>query len=137
MKRGWIDYVIPQLYWHIGFAPADHELLLNWWSEWRYARNMYVGHAIYKIATDSQEAWDNPSELPRQIRLNRQTDGSTGSAHFSTSKLLNNQLGIIDSLRYQYQYFSKIPEMIWLNTPIVMPVKPISIKNEGNGNLLQ
>jgi uncharacterized lipoprotein YddW (UPF0748 family) len=32
-KEGWIDYVTPQLYWHIGMQAADYSILAQWWSE--------------------------------------------------------------------------------------------------------
>lgn len=31
IKKGWIDYIVPQLYWNIGFAAADYAKLLSWW----------------------------------------------------------------------------------------------------------
>src|SRR6266508_3968399 len=33
VKRQWLDYVIPQLYWHLGFEPADYAKLVPWWSK--------------------------------------------------------------------------------------------------------
>ena len=32
-SEGWIDYIVPQLYWNIGFAAADYAKLLPWWDE--------------------------------------------------------------------------------------------------------
>ena len=33
MEKGWIDYVVPQLYWEIGKKVADYEILAHWWAQ--------------------------------------------------------------------------------------------------------
>ncbi|MBK7871875.1 MAG: family 10 glycosylhydrolase [Saprospiraceae bacterium] len=71
MRLGWIDYLIPQLYWNIGFPPADHATLVGWWGSRSYERDLYIGHAAYKVQNDPQPAWNVPDEIPKQIQLNR------------------------------------------------------------------
>ena len=39
---GWIDYLLPQLYWENGHRAADYNELINWWSKHAYGRNMYA-----------------------------------------------------------------------------------------------
>lgn len=31
IKNSWIDYIIPQLYWLIGYKPAAYDVLAEWW----------------------------------------------------------------------------------------------------------
>ena len=33
VKSEWIDYVTPQIYWHIGFEIAEFKTLVDWWSD--------------------------------------------------------------------------------------------------------
>ena len=33
LQEGWIDYVVPQLYWEIGHHLCDYNILLEWWAE--------------------------------------------------------------------------------------------------------
>ena len=33
IREGWIDYVCPQLYWHIGNRAADYNTLAHWWAQ--------------------------------------------------------------------------------------------------------
>ena len=33
VQEGWLDYICPQIYWQIGYAVADYEILANWWSD--------------------------------------------------------------------------------------------------------
>lgn len=111
LRRGWIDYVAPQLYWNIGFEPADHETLLNWWAANTSGKHLYVGHGAYKVGDNAEIAWDNPQEIPDQIRLNRRNLNAQGSAFFSAFSLVRNRLGVRDSIRYYYRNPALIPVM--------------------------
>ena len=33
VREEWLDYIAPQVYWNIGFAPADYGVLVPWWSD--------------------------------------------------------------------------------------------------------
>ncbi|MGC0333130.1 uncharacterized lipoprotein YddW (UPF0748 family) [Streptomyces sp. SAI-170] len=72
VRQNWIDYVCPQLYWHIGHASADYAKLVPWWAE--VARGtgtqVYVGEALYKAGLAGEPAaWQNPAELSRHLTL--------------------------------------------------------------------
>jgi uncharacterized lipoprotein YddW (UPF0748 family) len=100
LEKDWIDYVAPQLYWSIGFAPADYKILTEWWIKNANGKHVYTGHAAYKIANSSNDAnWNDPSETSKQIALNRSTEAIKGSIYFSAKQLLKNPLGVADSLR--------------------------------------
>ena len=117
LREGTIDYVAPQLYWSIGFSAADYERLLNWWSNWNFGRNVYAGHAIYKINNNADVRWSDANEVPRQIFLNRDTERIQGSAHFSSSKLRLNPLNILQSIGILYEKPALLPASEWLNVP--------------------
>ena len=110
-RRGWIDYVIPQLYWNIGFDPADHEELVGWWSRNSGDRHVYIGHAIYKVGDNDEVAWDDPEEIPRQIRLNRGNLNTMGSTFFSAKTIFRNRLGVRDSLGHYFDKPALLPMM--------------------------
>ncbi len=109
MRLGWIDYLIPQLYWNIGFSPADHATLLGWWGSRNFERNLYIGHAAYKVQNNPEPAWSDPNEIPKQIRLNRRNAITKGSAYFSSRSILENRLGLKDSLSYHYRTLALLP----------------------------
>ncbi|PZH07011.1 hypothetical protein C1I97_17290 [Streptomyces sp. NTH33] len=72
VEEGWIDYVVPQLYWNIGLAAADYATLVPWWAEVaRGSRTkLYVGEALYKAGDPAQGvAWRDPDELSRHLAL--------------------------------------------------------------------
>ncbi|MFK7932010.1 MAG: glycoside hydrolase family 10 protein [Saprospiraceae bacterium] len=136
LKNDWIDYVAPQLYWHIGFPAADYEELLGWWRRNSYGKHLYIGHAVYKINDDKYEEWNNPNEMLRQIQRVRSDRFATqGSIFFSSRQLLKNPLGFTDSLRNRYYAPpALLPPMTLLNDSI--PVTPILKKmRPKNGNV--
>lgn len=108
--RGWVDYVMPQLYWNIGFAPADHQELLLWWSRQMRNAQLFTGHAAYKVGNNAEPAWHDPTEIPRQVDLNRRNFQSQGSAFFSARSILNNPLQLKDTLRSLYHSWALWPE---------------------------
>jgi uncharacterized lipoprotein YddW (UPF0748 family) len=114
LRKGWIDYVAPQLYLEIGNARIPYEKLLDWWSKHAYGKHVYIGHGIYRSGENSK-AWKNPNELPDQIKLLRKYANVQGSIYFSSTSFNNNPNGWNDSLQNNY-YKSPalIPRMEWL-----------------------
>ena len=116
MKKGWIDYVTPQLYLEIGHDKIAYEKLLEWWSRHSYSRHVYIGHGIYRAGEGNSIKWKNPNELPNQIRLLRETPNVQGSIYFSSKSFEKNLNGWNDSLRNNYyKEPALLPAMPWLS----------------------
>jgi uncharacterized lipoprotein YddW (UPF0748 family) len=114
LKEGWIDYVAPQLYLEIGHDKIAYEKLLDWWSKHSYGKHVYIGHGIYRV-NERNKAWQNPDELPNQIKLLRQYPNVQGSIYFSSKSFNRNPNGWNDSLQNNYyKYPAAIPTMDWL-----------------------
>lgn len=120
MKKDWIDYVAPQLYWHVGFEVADYELLLEWWEKNTFGKHLYVGHAAYKVGVNPDQAWRSSNEIPLQVSMNRMIPNVHGSVYFNTNSLRKNLLGVSDSLRTHY-YNDKA---LWPEMPFMKLAEP-------------
>jgi uncharacterized lipoprotein YddW (UPF0748 family) len=119
-EKGWIDYCLPQLYWHIGHPQVDFTLLANWWKNQTYGRAMYVGHGVYRVSPESTTSeWTEPNQLSKQIAVLRSIPEISGSAFYSSKWFKGELLGFQDSLRTNiYKNPAIIPPMPWLdNTP--------------------
>ena len=127
-QNGWIDYLLPQIYWQIGHPQADFKVLANWWKDHAYNRGMYIGHAVYKIeAGSATPAWTRPGEIPNQIRMLRKTPGIEGSAFYSAKHFNRDLFGLQDSLRNSlYRKPAIVPPMKWIDNTPPQPVKKIS-----------
>jgi uncharacterized lipoprotein YddW (UPF0748 family) len=115
MRNGWIDYVAPQIYWHIGFEPADYATLLRWWSTNAFRPHVYIGHGAYKVGANPELPWHDAGEIPRQIAMNRSNRKVHGSIYFSAKSIVRNPLGLKDSLEQIYRLPALLPEMDFLD----------------------
>ncbi|MEM6344477.1 MAG: family 10 glycosylhydrolase [Bacteroidota bacterium] len=110
LRNGWIDYVAPQAYWSIGYPPAAFDVIVEWWSANCYGKRLYIGHGPYKIANNADKNWDDPTQIPRQIRQLRENEAVDGSIFFSSRWFDVNPLGFADSLQnYYYRRPALIP----------------------------
>ncbi|MBW3130918.1 glycoside hydrolase family 10 protein [Hymenobacter profundi] len=125
LQRGWIDYIVPQLYWSSNFRLAPYPVLVEWWSRNHFGRHLYIGQAPYRMLenTRGDTTWRNPRELMRQIRLNRSYPTEvSGSVFFSSKSLLANPLHVTDSLQQNaFRYPALVPTMPWLDA---VPPRP-------------
>ncbi len=113
LKKDWIDYVAPQLYWEVGHKIAPYEVLLKWWSTHTYGKHCYIGMGIYRANTNA--AWKNVNQLPRQIEAMRNTPNMKGMIFFSSKTFEKNPNGWNDSLRLNYfKDPVSVPAMDWL-----------------------
>ncbi|MGW2328633.1 glycoside hydrolase family 10 protein [Streptomyces sp. NPDC001700] len=96
VREGWIDYVVPQVYWNIGFAAADYAKLVPWWAE--VARGtgvqLYIGEALYKAGDPAQPApWQDPAELSRHLTLCADYPQVRGNVYFSAKEVAADRNG--------------------------------------------
>lgn len=127
LRQGWIDYVTPQLYWHIGFEVADYAVLLDWWSKHTYGKHLYIGHGAYRIGG---KGWEDPNELLNQVTLNRDYGGVQGSMYFSSKVFLQNKDSVNRRMNHIYAYPSLVPVMDWL--PAEKPAAPELVSIRGS-----
>lgn len=135
LQKGWIDYVVPQLYWEIGHPLCDYEKLLNWWAEHSYGKHVYIGHGIYRAIEKPTRAWRNTNELPDEIKLLRENNYIRGSVYFSSKSLQKNPNGWSDSLRNNYYRTpALIPPMEWIDTVPPQNFIVINLKQVAKGS---
>ncbi len=100
LRKGWIDYVAPQLYWEFGHKIAPYEVLLEWWGKHTYGKNCYIGMGIYRA--NSNAAWKDSNQIPRMIQTLRNTPNIQGMVFYSSKTFEKNPNGWGDSLRLNY-----------------------------------
>jgi uncharacterized lipoprotein YddW (UPF0748 family) len=96
VKRGWLDYIAPQIYWNIGFAAADYGVLVPWWSDVVSGTRakLYVGEALYKVGVAGQPAqWQDPAELSRHLTFDQDYPEVRGNIYFSATQVTADPLG--------------------------------------------
>ena len=120
-REGWVDYIVPQLYWPIGKDGQDFTILTDWWAQNSYGRQLYIGQGFFNA--NSTSLWKNKHELPNQIKYIRRNHNVHGSVYFSFKSIQRNLNGWTDSLRNNYYRKPAIvPPMSWIDkTPAHSP----------------
>ncbi|WP_320068640.1 family 10 glycosylhydrolase [Micromonospora sp. RTGN7] len=98
VKQGWIDYIAPQIYWHIGHPSADYAELIRWWSETVTGTNvqLLVGQATYRAGASGQDAaWQDTAELSDHLTANRAYPQIAGDIHFSAKDVRADRIGAV------------------------------------------
>ena len=131
-EKGYIDYIVPQLYWRIGHPAADYDELIHWWNDKNYKGQLYIGQSI---STFSEPDLDNPAvtQTARKIQLVRELPNVDGNVWWPGWRLAEqNDFALPDSLRLVYQ---KYPALIPAYTDIdaIAPEPVASVKVSGKG----
>ncbi|MCG7406283.1 family 10 glycosylhydrolase [Paenibacillus sp. ACRRX] len=105
IQNGWIDYVAPQIYWHIGHKAASYDTLVQWWVKETEGTgvDLYIGHAAYKLADANGKDWANADVLIKQLKYNEQFSSVAGDIYFSAKDLIRNTKQVGDSLKQYYE----------------------------------
>ncbi len=132
IEEGWIDYILPQIYWSLDFSPASHKKIMQWWISHTGNTNLYVGNAPYKIKNNADKAWKKKKELPLQIAEARKYNRVKGNVFFSAKSLMdkkNENLVTLLKKKY-YQYPALTPSLPGIRhipkTPNIAEVKKFS-----------
>ena len=96
MQEGWIDYVVPQVYFPFERKDVTYHDLTKWWSERTKETNttLYIGMGLYQMG--SNEVWQNPKEITNQLMFNQNFDNVEGSIFFTYRDLVKGQNPIKD-----------------------------------------
>ena len=91
MEQGWVDYMVPQLYWSMDYEPAAYRVLANWWDKegQRTKVPIYLGMGAYKVENNHDSAWYEADQIPRQLALNQSLSNIQGQVFFSAKSLIN------------------------------------------------
>jgi uncharacterized lipoprotein YddW (UPF0748 family) len=117
--ENWVDYMTPQIYFSTKHPKVPYETLTDWWIKNTKQRHLYIGMGAYKVNKDSDKTWHDPSEFPNQIRYNRLHKKISGAMFFSSKSLINNALGLNDSLKILYNTPALPPTMPWIKMPSI------------------
>ena len=96
--EGWVDYIVPQIYWRIGFEIADFPTVLHWWRDVVEGTNvnLYIGMAIWREARNEQN-WSG--ETLRQLRYSTRHTNVDGHLFFRAMYIMGR---VGDQIRYFY-----------------------------------
>lgn len=131
-KKGWIDYLAPQLYWPLDLKAAPSRHLAKWWNDNANGVDVYIGQDVQRTMTNADPGNNDKNELDTKVRLSRDLPNVKGNIWWHGYWVTDNLNGVADSLALKYQSTIALPPL-YGDTKI----KPESVKNlrlEKNNN---
>lgn len=126
LKKGWIDYFTPQLYWPINRIAQSFPVLLGWWS----SQNDLKRHLWPGI-----NAALGADEVINQIMITRgMLPESPGVVHWSIAPLVKNEELATALLEGPYKKEALVPASPWLDNQA--PEPPVVV-SEIKGDMLE
>jgi len=128
LEEGWVDYLVPQLYWKIDQTAQSYPVLLNWWIDNNpKQRHIYAGNNLGQL---DGKSWDL-EEIEKQIEITRNLRGklSLGNIFFSMNAFTTNRQGIFD--KFPTSVYAKpalVPAMSWRSAAIPAPLTQLTVK---------
>ena len=136
-KKGWIDYLVPQIYWEIGHSAADYDTLIRWWSKQKTKAQLYIGQDVNRTVKTPDLVNPQENQLPAKMKLERTLPGIDGNCWWPGYSLISNIQGIADSLKNNYQkYPALIPAYVHLRKKAPKDVKSLNADWTPSGYLL-
>jgi hypothetical protein len=127
LREGWLDYIVPQLYWPVGGTEDRFRALDAWWrSENPQGRFIFPGLYTSHVYGNS-DAWPM-DEIRTQITTLREsrvgTPDAQGHVHFRLAALFANNDRLGSTLSGLYSERAIVPAFPWLGadapaTPVV------------------
>ncbi len=124
-EKGWIDYLLPQLYWELDHKAASSRILADWWDENSgHNRHLYIGQDVERCISKG--------ELGEKVEISRARQNVAGNCWWPGYSVTRNSGGVADSLANNLQKdIALVPPSSWLSsTPPAAPAK-VSVEPGG------
>ena len=146
VDSGWLDYIAPQNYWSSNDPLSPFSIVAKWWDQVveASATQLYMGLGLYLYEEDANNpSWQNPEEIPNQIRYIRTLKNNKGYIFFTYHNLIPDraQTTALEQALYPIaelqEDFSLVPPRKRLQAENTPPVNNLTIsRGEDNFNLL-
>lgn len=128
-EKGWIDYLVPQLYWTLDMKAAPSRKLAKWWNDNTPAGvDLYIGQDVQRTMTNADPGTGDRNELATKVRLSRELPNVKGNVWWHGYWVTGNLKGVADSLATRHQRTLALPPA-W-GDKSVRPVAPSGLKSE-------
>ncbi len=130
-REGWVDYMIPQLYWALDHKAASVLELEHWWNGVANGRNMYYGLAVRNCMDVRDIAADggntaNPTQLRHKVELSRSLPNVHGITWWPGYDVTKNYKSVQDTLATQLMHRpSLIPAYTWMDSTAPQAVEQL------------
>ena len=88
IEAGWIDYIVPQVYWAFSDSLSPFDVVAKWWNDVvaKTGVKLYVGLGLYLYEED--QFWQDPEEIVHQLNFIRTLPNVNGFVIFTYHNLV-------------------------------------------------
>ena len=108
-RKGWMDYIVPQLYWNLDTKAAPSRKLVKWWNDNIHNSDLYIGQDVQRTMNMADPGNNDRNELDTKVRLTRQLPNVKGNVWWHGYWVTGNYKGAADSLASKYQSTIALP----------------------------
>lgn len=113
-ENGWIDYLLPQLYWELNHNKASSLELVGWWNNAVDPKcQLYIGQDVERTMKTKDASTGEPNELHHKVRLSREMDNVQGNCWWPGYSITADSQGAAKALKQGPQ-----------STPALVPSYP-------------
>lgn len=124
-ELGWVDYMIPQLYWELDHKRAPSRVLNQWWNDNANGRHMYIGQSVETTMKTPDADTGDANELAHKIAITRSLPNIQGNCWWPAYSITRNSRGVADSLATKHQStIAIVPAYTWIDS-----IAPSEVKN--------
>lgn len=108
-KKGWIDYLSPQLYWSLDTKAAPTRKLLKWWNDNAGDVDIYVGYDVQRTMNSPDSQAGRPNELQTKVEMARSLLNINGIIWWHGYWVTDNYKGVAKELTNKHQATFALP----------------------------
>lgn len=109
VREGWIDYNMPQIYWHVGHPAADYGVLVEWWAKHAEGRPLFIGQSVTNTVQNADPNNPETHQQALKMKLQRQYQTIKGSVQWPASDVVNNLGNYRQALINEYHRYPALP----------------------------
>ncbi len=136
-KKGWIDYLAPQLYWSLDTPAAPSRSLAKWWNDNANGVDVYIGQDVKRTMDSPDPGNNDKNELDTKVGLSRKLPNIGGNIWWHGYWVTGNYKGAADSLAMKYQSTLALPPVYGDKTKKPKTVSDIRIVKEDGKEFLE
>ncbi len=137
VNNGWVDYLVPQLYWEIGHKAADYKELIGWWNRYAHNRPLYIGEDVERTVKNSDPQQPSQHQLPAKMRLHSMMNNVNGTVLWYAKTAVDNVGNYSTWLRNNtWRYPALQPLMPFIDRSCPKKVRKPKVISTSDGNVL-
>lgn len=131
-KNGWIDYLVPQLYWTLDMKAAPSRHLAKWWNDNASDVDIYIGQDVNRTMNTPDPKAGDRNELATKVRLSRELPNVQGNVWWHGYWVTSNMKGVADSLALKHQSTIALPPAYGDKQLKPKPVSRLRVDKDGD-----